>query len=281
MSEEFLKTMSLTRKARTEKFGIDVQSGLVWKNWTIGGEYDRKLTIRNASNEILNIKYVLPSTKFFYMKYPEIVKLSPGMARTFTVKFRPIKFEEYHDYVAVETKYGSFAVKVSAYLPKISIVTPTEIDFQYCPAKEVTTVPFVIANNGQKQEALVSFAPSNAAAFNCSMVLVTKPGNRYETKLKAVSKFPFITLDVQKMDFKDVLTGRKVESYAQLHNQSEVRTSFRIKRVESDTQSPFAVSTTSGVLQPNQKIDLKITYAPASTGTYSNDNFLVTTPGGR
>lgn len=51
----------------------------------------RKLAIKNLTNDTQKIKYKLPVTKFFFMKYPELMKLSPGMCQYIDVSFRPIK----------------------------------------------------------------------------------------------------------------------------------------------------------------------------------------------
>ncbi len=56
-----------------------------------GGDYQKKLIVKNLSPNIQKIKYKLPATKFFYLQYPEVIALSPGMFITVLVNFRPIK----------------------------------------------------------------------------------------------------------------------------------------------------------------------------------------------
>lgn len=71
------------------------------------------------------------------------------MARTLDVNFRPIKFEEYHDFIVLETQAGRLAVRVSAYLPTLSLKLPSQLDFNYCPAKELTRISFIVENDGR------------------------------------------------------------------------------------------------------------------------------------
>lgn len=57
----------MDRRERTAQFGLDCGDGLLWAGgtWSPGGEYIKKLVIKNVSGAILSIKYKLPATKFF------------------------------------------------------------------------------------------------------------------------------------------------------------------------------------------------------------------------
>jgi hypothetical protein len=43
-----------------------------------GGDYLKKLVIKNVSKDVLKLKYRLPSTSFFFMEFPELITISPG-----------------------------------------------------------------------------------------------------------------------------------------------------------------------------------------------------------
>jgi hypothetical protein len=56
-----------------------------------GGDYVKKITVRNVCSEARTVKYKLPKSKFFYMEFPTLVKLSPGMSIVLDISFRPIR----------------------------------------------------------------------------------------------------------------------------------------------------------------------------------------------
>lgn len=57
-----------------------------------GGEYVKKLIVKNTSRtKTQKIVYKLPDSKIFSMKFPEPMKLSPGMSAKIDVAFRPVK----------------------------------------------------------------------------------------------------------------------------------------------------------------------------------------------
>lgn len=72
----------------TQEFGIDCGEGLTWAGgtWGPGGEYIKKLVVKNIGSKIVKLKYKLPATKFFSMAFPEVIKLSPGTFHTIEVQ---------------------------------------------------------------------------------------------------------------------------------------------------------------------------------------------------
>jgi len=55
-----------------------------------GGEYIKHLVLRNVSESVIKVKYKLPSSKFFYMEFPQVITLSPGVSYSVPVSFRPV-----------------------------------------------------------------------------------------------------------------------------------------------------------------------------------------------
>eukprot|EP00002_Diphylleia_rotans_P038308 TRINITY_DN8696_c0_g1_i16.p2 TRINITY_DN8696_c0_g1~~TRINITY_DN8696_c0_g1_i16.p2 ORF type:complete len:101 (+),score=15.54 TRINITY_DN8696_c0_g1_i16:91-393(+) len=72
------------------RFGLDCGSGLEWRKWEPGGDYVKKLVIRNVTNRSLKFKYKLPATRYFSLDFPETKILSAGMSCYIDVTFRPI-----------------------------------------------------------------------------------------------------------------------------------------------------------------------------------------------
>lgn len=62
------------------RFGIECPDRLEWSGWQAGGEYSRKLVVRNVSNSTVKFKYKLPRSKYFSMAFPEPVSLMAGMS---------------------------------------------------------------------------------------------------------------------------------------------------------------------------------------------------------
>ncbi len=299
-------TANLTRADRKGRFGIDVMNSLTWRGWSLGGDYGKKLVVKNCSGVIQKITYQLPKTKFFFMPYPEVISLSPGMSVTLDVSFRPIKYEEYHDFITIKTDSGPFVVKVHAYLPKMSMRLPVAADFGYCPNKEITTIGFQIQNDGnlpntfrwvalppfsitpqsgnvepgQVRDFRLSFAPRSAASFKSTLVCQTELGMEYPMQVTAVSKFPFLTVDTAALDFGDVPTNARREKFIELTNRSEVRSFWEIARRERDVTPVFTIRPTSGNAEPGETVRLRVSYRPQATGTVSIDTYQISTPGG-
>jgi hypothetical protein len=75
--------LAMSRGERGRKFGIDCVNILSWSagTWEPGGEYVKKLIVKNVSTQTVKIKYQIPATKFFSMEFPKMMILSPGMLR--------------------------------------------------------------------------------------------------------------------------------------------------------------------------------------------------------
>ena len=78
-------------------FSIDCVDSLCFRpgTWKPGGEYKKKLTIKNLGTKVIKVQYELPETKFFSMDFPQVITLSPGVHVPLEIVFRPIVYEEY------------------------------------------------------------------------------------------------------------------------------------------------------------------------------------------
>jgi hypothetical protein len=110
---------SSERLERCRRFGFDCVDGLEFgRGWVAGGDYKMRLSLQNVGKKMQTIKYKLPTTKFFSMEFPTVVKVSPGMTYNVDVVFRPIVLDEYDDCVEFTTIFGVFSIPVKATLLK-------------------------------------------------------------------------------------------------------------------------------------------------------------------
>ncbi|KAL7692204.1 putative immunoglobulin-like protein [Plasmopara halstedii] len=150
----------LDRVEQYRHYGLDCGDFIRFDagSWVPGGEHIRQLTVRNVSQRTIKFKYELPRTKFFSMDFPTLITLSPGMSTVLEVAFRPVKLEEYDDFVGfyvqvieggVAAVTGRFRVPVAARIAALKIDLPQHLDFGFCPTKETTLQSFTLHNCGQ------------------------------------------------------------------------------------------------------------------------------------
>ncbi|KAI9989832.1 hypothetical protein PInf_020119 [Phytophthora infestans] len=150
----------LDRVEQRRRYGLDCGDAIRFEagSWAPGGEHVRQLTVRNVSQRTIKFKYELPRTKYFSMNFPTVMTLSPGMLTTLDVAFRPVKLEEYDDFVGfhvhlieggVAAVSGRFRVPVVARIAALQVEIPHGIDFGFCPTQETTLQSFMLHNCGQ------------------------------------------------------------------------------------------------------------------------------------
>ncbi|RLN68917.1 hypothetical protein BBP00_00000731 [Phytophthora kernoviae] len=150
----------LDRVEQRRRYGVDCGDYIRFEagSWSPGGEHLRQLTVRNVSQRTVKFKYELPRTKYFSMNFPTVMTLSPGMLTTLDVAFRPVKLEEYDDFVGfsvhvieggVAAVTGRFRVPVMARIAALKVEIPFGVDFGFCPTKETTLQRFMLHNCGQ------------------------------------------------------------------------------------------------------------------------------------
>ena len=229
-------TRTPSRVFRAETYGIDIADGLEWKGgtWSSGGEYIKRFIVKNVTTKVQKIKYSLPKSKFFYMEFPDQIRLSPGMAMPLEVRFRPIRMEEYDDYVEFHTENGSFKVFVRARLAALSVELADNLDFGHCPVNEVSQQSFRFENTGEvparfsirvdapfeilPREGTIppktgftmhaSYSPGTAAIMRSQAVVSVNDGAIIrKISILAISKYPHILASQDVVDFGTVLVG--------------------------------------------------------------------------
>lgn len=306
----------LSRQARIDEFGIDCGEGLEWAGgtWGPGGEYIKRLIVKNLGAHIVKLRYRLPKTKFFSMDFPDLFKLSPGTFKSIEVRFRPIRLEPYDDFVVFSLGRGKlFKVPICARLSKLAVSLPPMVDFLSCPVAETTQQQFLLRNVGQIPASFVwdvaspfdlqprrgvvqpnsaatitaSYVPVDASVVDATAVCtVTGEQDRQVLRLNitGTGKYPFIAADQPVVDFGDVLVGasddKDVVRVVTLTNHSDVGASFDIHPVEHDREPQFSLTPMDGMIPPGASMPIRVRYHPLSDGMFTCDNFDVVTPGG-
>uniref|UniRef100_A0A5F8G2F4 Cilia and flagella associated protein 65 n=1 Tax=Monodelphis domestica TaxID=13616 RepID=A0A5F8G2F4_MONDO len=129
-------------------WGIQVVEALVWKNWELGKEAIRHLTLKNISMKIQKLKYRLPTTKFFFTVYPQSIFLSPGMSFTLPVFFRPLEEKEYVDHLSFVMAEGEFSIELRACLPSHQLACLSTLQMPLCAVSDTTETWFSLYNVG-------------------------------------------------------------------------------------------------------------------------------------
>ncbi|XP_056664054.1 cilia- and flagella-associated protein 65 isoform X7 [Monodelphis domestica] len=129
-------------------WGIQVVEALVWKNWELGKEAIRHLTLKNISMKIQKLKYRLPTTKFFFTVYPQSIFLSPGMSFTLPVFFRPLEEKEYVDHLSFVMAEGEFSIELRACLPSHQLTCLSTLQMPLCAVSDTTETWFSLYNVG-------------------------------------------------------------------------------------------------------------------------------------
>jgi hypothetical protein len=100
-------------------------------------------------------------------------------------------------------------------------------------------------------------------------------------KMSAMSKYPFITLNQEKIDFESLLVGRQESETITVKNSSLVKTSITVEKCADDGKcSAFALNFHQGVLGPNEEQKITVTYTPTIAGNISCNYYKIVTDGG-
>ena len=317
MYETIEPQVMTARYERAHVWGIDCVERLTWRGWEPGGSYVRTVTLKNVGKKALKVKYRLPQTKYFEMEFPETMKIQPGLSATVDVTFRPIRFEQYDDFIEFKVAgAGAFQVKVSALLPFISLKMPPAVDFGYGAVNELmqkdftfvndgdvavsykwaVDLPFVFTPNegslepGETGHVHAEFTPADATVnvVNAICALTDQSGHAlptesYNCSVTAVGKYPYVRFSEPEIDFGEVMVGRSVEQTVKLMNQSPVGASYEVARGETEHDHVFKCTgkgSQGGYLKQKSHEEFKVQFTPSMPGTFSSESFKAYTPGG-
>jgi len=317
MYETIEPQVMTARYERAHVWGIDCVERLTWRGWEPGGSYVRTVTLKNVGKKALKVKYRLPQTKYFEMEFPETMKIQPGLSATVDVTFRPIRFEQYDDFIEFKVAgAGAFQVKVSALLPFISLKMPPAVDFGYGAVNELMQKDFTFVNDGdvavsykwavdlpfvftpgegslepgETGHVHAEFTPADATVnvVNAICALTDQSGHAlptesYNCSVTAVGKYPYVRFSEPEIDFGEVMVGRSVEQTVKLMNQSPVGASYEVARGETEHDHVFKCTgkgSQGGYLKQKSHEEFKVQFTPSMPGTFSSESFKAYTPGG-
>ena len=264
------------------------------------------LTLKNVSTKNVRLKYRLPATKYFSMEFPESIKLCPGISVSVPITFRPVKREQYDDFVEFITNTGGFAIPIRATLPVIRMQVPDQLDFGYVASKDTGHQKFAIKNTGEvgldfawnldrpftikpaeghlePGESMSfegTFQPQDASVFVASAVCLLEGNKMACMKVTGIGKYPFISLEQKAIDFGEIVVGQTRETYLRLSNHSLVPATFNGRRGKVEHDGVFTMAPMKGRIPPGGKEDIKLTYTPQAVGTFTSEEFVFTAMGG-
>ena len=256
---------------------------------------------------MIKFKYNLPETSFFFMNFPDWVTLSPGMASSVDVSFRPIKSEYYDDTIEFITTAGNFYIHVVATLPEFGVKMQKYLDFGFSTVKEESVKTFTLRNVGEvdapfellsdspfhvspttgvikpgdKKTIQLHFLPTEASVFVGTVVCKQpQPRPALVMKISGIGKIPHIVASKHVIDYEAVLTSQHRTEEVILSNTALVPVSFEIRPHPHDHDTVFHWQTTKGRIPADGSVAINIKYSPLSTGSFDLDYFDVVTPGG-
>lgn len=218
-----MDSLTLTRDERLRRCSIDCADAVTWTHWSVGGEYSRKLVLKNTHDKLQVIEYKLPQRKAtFFVDFPAPVSLSSGMAFELEIKFRPSELVEFHDGIEISVRgRGSFRIALDALTPFARLKVPDHHDFEFCAVGATSSVPLPIMNSGtvpldfywelpepfelqprmgslaegESMQVQVAFTPTEATSMLCRAVC--KRAGSHEVlsclKLSGIGKYAFVS----------------------------------------------------------------------------------------
>jgi hypothetical protein len=199
---------------------------------TPGGEYIKKLIIKNISTSSQRIEYIPPKNPLFFLPYPAPVFLSTGMSSSIEIIYRPLEHIPQNETITFKCTLGTFQIPLIATVPTLSIAVPTRIDFSLCPVNETTAISFEVMNTGDleapfefkipedcallilepisgvipsKHSALINayYTPREASIMTCDIGCVSSNSEHFIT-FTATGKYPHIQSSMTEIAFGDV-----------------------------------------------------------------------------
>ena len=190
---------------------------------------------------------------------------------------------------------------------EISEQIPKTVDFGFCAVGQVTERTFKVVNIHAQERwfsfdecpfkiepsrdsippkstktITISYEPQDASVLVASTVFRLDDNTEKVVKMSAIGKFPFLKTQSTKLDFEDVIYGKKKVKDLIINNASEVSTRFRIKKLEFDeyNDTSFSLDTDHGIVPPKSSFLVKITYKPMIWDLYSCTHFEIQCQGG-
>lgn len=195
---------------------------------------------------------------------------------------------------------------------KILEYFPSEVEFGFIPVKNQAVKIFQVENKNKfninfiietndifqfniekgfipklsKMEFKISVLPNNAivSVGNARVIIGENKDKQMKIiKLSFISKYPYIKIQKNILDFGNVLIGKTIENEIILSNPEKVPANFIIKKkqlIEGKTVEEFFLSDLSGIVPPNSQFLIKIKFNSIYTNHFSYETFEVIVKGG-
>ena len=102
----------------------------------------------------------------------------------------------------------------------------------------------------------------------------------HEMRMTGVGKFAYLSATESELHFDEVQTGDNKKMTFTLRNQSLVNATFKIVPLDENEGEIFKFSPQTGVIPPEETLEVTVKYGPHCTGMFSSEHFEVITPGG-
>lgn len=128
----------------------------------------------------------------------------------------------------------------------------------------------------------ISFSPICAEVVISTVILNIENEKPRITKISGIGKYPFLQLNTSKLNFEQLLIGRKLTKEITIKNQSEVTAVFNIEKIIDDEfkDNAFVLDFTSGSIPSKSTFLIKVTYQPQIYGVVSVIRYKVNCSGG-
>ena len=184
---------------------------------------------------------------------------------------------------------------------------PDIIDFNFITAKNIAQKSFILENptnkniyfkiqhkednifsvspfegilhKNQNVEIKISVIPQEAEVLVSNIKLNLDETATKIIKISFISKYPYLKISRNNLDFGNVLIGKSKEMELILKNTEKVPLKFVINRL-SHSNKVFHLKTSSGEIPENCSYLLKITYIPQHPDIFSYETFNIKVNGG-
>ncbi|XP_070585217.1 cilia- and flagella-associated protein 65 isoform X2 [Erythrolamprus reginae] len=283
------------RKPKKNIFwGIEVAETLKWQGWSLGREFTKHLTLRNVCLKPQKLKFRPPTTRFFITIFPQPIILTPGMALTLPIIFRPLERREYEDSILFEKPEGEFSVALLAKLPHFELLFPQIIQLPACAVNHFVESSFSLYNNGDLMACFswevpepfsllpsrgmlepgeecimkVTFQPEMALVYDISATCTYGDYQEQKTlKLKAVGKYPHLLVNVPEDTHEDIklIKFQDVLSFGSVAVDTTAEKEMEILNV-SVVHAPFRIDRTKEPMLRDRVFSCDVTQAIVKTG---------------
>ena len=130
----------------------------------------------------------------------------------------------------------------------------------------------------------VTFSPVEAKVVVSTAVFKFQEGVKRASKvlkMSGIGKFPFVSLNHEKLDFESLTVGKSLAKTIELRNYSQVKAQFTIEQINDDGKDKsFELSDTSGIITPGHSKTITVEYTPKIVGQFTSTQYSIKTVGG-